>query len=259
MKDTLAIIERVRRINPQVQHLELAVDESLAKVKPGQSLLVRVAPFSPTPGEENWHPYLREQWWPVGLNNNKVIVERPTGIRYEPGQVINAMGLLGQPLRFRRTLRNVLLLAYNSTPTALLMTIPWLLGNKVAVTLVLVGSATEYGTQHLPPEVEVLRGSPGKEEKTLIWPNQVLTAGWADQVFVVVAADDERLRFQRVLELFQTLRKDVPKNYLFGVFQPMLACGVGACWCCAVTQKESGHKLICQDGPAFDLMTMDFK
>src|SRR5262245_14738081 len=123
MKDSQAIIERVRRINPNYQHLELAVDESLSKIKPGQSLLVRTAPLT----ENNWHPYLREQWWPVSINNNKLLIERPTGVRYEPGQIVNALGPVGQPYRFRRTLRNVLLVAYDVPPTALLMTIPWLL------------------------------------------------------------------------------------------------------------------------------------
>jgi NAD(P)H-flavin reductase len=259
MKDTQAIIERVRRINPNVQHLELAIDDSLTKIKPGQSLLVRVAPFNPNMSDESWHPYLREQWYPVNMVNNKLIVERPTGVRYEPGQIVNAMGLIGQPIRFRKTARTVLLIAYSSTPTPLLMTIPWLLGNKIAVTLVLLGSATDYGTQHLPPEVEVIRGSAGTEEQTLVWPNQVLTAGWADQVLVTVSKDDELLRFKRVLELFQNLRREVPKNYLFGVWQPTLSCGVGACWCCALKMHGIEDKLVCTDGPAFDLTTVDFK
>ncbi len=259
MKDTQAIIERVRRVNPDVQHLELAVDEALTRIKPGQSLLVRVAPFSAHFTEEHWDPYLREQWYPVNMVNNKLVIERPTGTRYEPGQIVNAMGLIGQPIRFRKTARTVLLLAYNTPPTALLMTIPWLLGNKIAVTLVLLGNAVDYGTQHLPPEVEVIRGSAGTEEQTLIWPNQVLTAGWADQVLVVVSKDDERLRFKRVMDLFENMRREVPKNYLFGVFQPTLACGIGACWCCALKMQGMEDKLVCTEGPAFDLTMMDLK
>jgi hypothetical protein len=234
MKDTQAIIERVRRINADVQHLELAVDDSLTKIKPGQSLLVRVAPFNPNFADEIWHPYLREQWYPVNMVNNKLLIERPTSIRYEPGQIVNAMGLIGQPIRFRKTARTVLLIAYNTPPTALLMTIPWLLGNKIAVTLVLLGSATDYGTQHLPPEIEVIRGSAGTQ-------------------------DDELLRFKKVMESFQNMRREVPKNYLFGVFQPTLACGVGACWCCALKIQGMEDKLVCTDGPAFDLATVEFK
>ena len=255
MKDTQAIIERVRRINADVQHLELAVDDSLTKIKPGQSLLVRVAPFNPNFADEIWHPYLREQWYPVNMVNNKLLIERPTEIRYEPGQIVNAMGLIGQPIRFRKSARTVLLIAYNTPPTALLMTIPWLLGNKIAVTLVLLGSATDYGTQHLPPEIEVIRGSAGTQEETLVWPNQVLTAGWADQVLVVVSKDDELLRFGELMARLKELRNDVPPNYIFGVFQPWLPCGVGACAACLLRVGDE-LQAACSKGPSFDLTTV---
>lgn len=56
MKQSEAIIERVRRINAGYQHLELAVDEALNRIKPGQSLLVRTS--------TSWHPYLREHGIP---------------------------------------------------------------------------------------------------------------------------------------------------------------------------------------------------
>ena len=125
-----------------------AVEEPIQRIKPGQSLLARTS--------DQWDPYLRDQWWPVDINKDKLIVERPITERYQPSQVINLLGLVGKPYRFRRTLRNVLLIAYNTPPTPLLMTIPWLLGNRISVTIVLLGTAITYNTQHLPPEVEVL-------------------------------------------------------------------------------------------------------
>src|SRR5690606_23787930 len=78
MKDTKAIIERVRRVNDTHQHVHLAVDPSLSALLPGQSVLARL--------HERWDPYLREQWWPVALANQKLIVERPVSHVYEPGQ-----------------------------------------------------------------------------------------------------------------------------------------------------------------------------
>lgn len=244
MKETDAIIERVKRINTQFQHLELAVDESLHRIKPGQSLLVRV-------DKAIWHPYLRQHWWPVNVTEHKnLVVARPRDETYEPGQVISVMGLVGQPFRFRRTLRNVLLIAYETPPTPLLMMIPWLLGNKVSVTLVLLGSARQYETQHLPPEVEIIRGD--SEDDPLGWANQVMTVGWADQVFVTVSRDNESDHFQQILDRFHELRADVPQNYLFGIFQPALPCGAGACYACVVRTRK-GEPLSCTDGPAFDL------
>lgn len=240
MNETKAIIERVKKVNRKVQHLELAVDKSLISIKPGQSLLARL-------DENSWHPYLREHWWPVSLSKKKLFIERPVELQYQPGQVVNILGLVGKPYRFRRTLRNVLLIAYETPPTALLMVIPWLLGNQVSVTLVLAGSATEYSTEHINPEVEIVHG-----DAEMDWPNQVMTIGWADQVFVAVNQDDEMGRFRKVIERFRKRRADIPANYLFGVFQPIMACGAGACSACTLQMKE-GAQLICTDGPAFDL------
>jgi dihydroorotate dehydrogenase electron transfer subunit len=252
MKESQAIIERIRRVNDDYQHLDLAVSDVLSQLKPGQSLLAR-----PT---ERWDPYLREHWWPVALGPNRLTVERPAHLRYEPGQVVSVLGALGEPYRYRRTLRNVLLLAYDAPPTPLLMSIAWLLGNKISVTLVLLGSAIDYKTEHLAPEVEIIHGKNGKldDHKTVLtWPNAVLTAGWADQIFVVVGQDDEMQRFGRIWALFSDLRADIPKNYIFGVFQPTQPCGVGACQACLL-QTQQGLKPMCLEGPAYDLALVKF-
>ena len=240
MDETEAIIERVRRVTTDFQQLELAIDPLLRKIKPGQSLLVRAQ-------ATGWHPYLREQWWPVSIRGDKLLVERPIGQQYESGQVVNVIGPVGQPYRFRRTLRNVLLLAYDTPPIPLLMTIPWLLGNNIGVTLVLLGQARSYTTQHINPEVEIVQG-----DENIVWENQVMTVGWADQVFAVVAPDDELGRFKRLLDRFHELRAEVPQNYLFAVFQPILCCGTGACYSCLLPMRK-GTQLICTEGPAFDL------
>lgn len=243
MKETEAIIERVRRVNAHFQRLELALDDALMDIKPGQTLLARVEP-------DTWHPYLNQHWWPVAKENGRLVVELPTGKRYEPGQIVTVMGLVGQPYRFRRSLRNVLLLAYETPPIPLLMPIPALLSNKISVTLVLLGSARSYRVDHLPPEVEIITGD--DEDDPLNWANQVMTVGWADQVFAVVGERDEYGYFKQILDRFQDRRTDIPQNYLFGVFRPVLPCGVGACHACMLSMKN-GTPLVCVDGPAFDL------
>lgn len=239
MKQTDAVIERIRRVNDQYQHLELAVDESLHRLRPGHTLLVRV--------EDTWQPYLREHWWPVDTDGKKLVVERPAHFDYTPGQIVDVIAPVGQPFRFRRTLRTVLLMAYDNPPTPLLLTIPWLLNNKVGVTLALLGTARNYGTQHIPPEVEVVHA-----DDDLTWPDQVMTFGWADQLFITVSQEDELEHFSAIFNMIQSNRADITKNYAFGVFQSILPCGMGACHACTL-QTRSGLRLICTDGPAFDL------
>jgi len=239
MRETQAIIERVRRVNETHQQLDLAVDPSLSQVKPGQYVLARVG--------ENWRPYLREPWWYALSGKGTLTVERPVAIDYEPGQVVSLLGAVGQPFRFRRTLRNVLLLVYETEPSPLLSMIPSLLTSRVSVTMVLLGSAAAYTTAHLPPEVEVISG-----DSDMNWANRVTTIGWADQVFVVVPQADELGHFSRIWGLFNQLRAEIPQGYLFGVFRPLLPCGTGACSACMVRTKN-GNVLACTQGPTFDL------
>jgi len=242
MIETEANIERVERINDQIQHVELAFDESFPTFKPGHTLLVRT--------DNSYSPYLRQQWWPVNIRKPYVVFERPISERYTPPQTLSVLGPIGQNFKFRRTLRNVLLVAYNTAPTPLLMIIPWLLANKISVTMVLQGDALDYDTQHLPAELEIIRG----EKVELDWPSQIMTMGWADQVFVAVRPDDELLNFSNVLTRFNALKGEsgVIKNYLFGVFQSTLPCGAGACHACTLRTQE-GMSLVCTDGPAYDL------
>lgn len=250
MRESRALIERLRRINGNYQYLELAVeDEALRKMKPGESLLVR--PYSNEEEIDSWDPYLREQWWPAGLTpEGLLLVERPHNPRFYPQQELSVIGPIGRPYRFRPSLRNVLLIAYDTDPLPLTIMIGQLLHNDVRVTLVLLGKAQEYNTEHLPTDIEVVHG-----EDDLHWPDQVMTLGWADQIFVVVKQDDELGRFAEVLTMIRNLRADVPKNYVFAVFQPLLPCGVGACSACML---RVGNELLpaCTKGPMFDLTLM---
>lgn len=240
MKETEAIIERIKRINAEYVRIELAVDESLYDIRPGETLLARL--------HDRWDPYLRMHWWPVGISgNNKLIIERPAVESYEPGQIVSLLGAVGKPYRFRRSLRNVLLMAYDTPPIPLLMMIHWLLANRVNVTMALLGTARDYNPSHLPPEVEIIQA-----DESLTWPDQVLTLGWADQVFVVVAQDNELERFAQIMAFMREKRTDINKNYLFGVFQSILPCGIGACDACLL--KITGNLVhVCMEGPAFDL------
>jgi hypothetical protein len=250
MQQTLANVERITSVNDSYQQVHLAAPQFTAEIKPGHSLLVRL--------QDTWDPYLRERWWPVALRPQEIIVERPAHIPYQIGQQVSVMGLVGQPLRFKRPLRNVLLMAYDTPPTPLLMSIGWLLKEQVSVSLVLLGTARDYDCEHLPPELEVIEGSdPTTADPLAIgWPKMVMTAGWADQIFVVVHPDDELGRMGRVFYALKNLRAEIPKFYLNGVFQGTVPCGVGACGACQVMLFDHQPFVPCTEGPALDLATL---
>lgn len=246
MKETQAYIERIMRVNRGHQRLALAVDQSLSSMLAGQAMLVRR--IDKDYDVEHWDPYLRELWFPVEIQaSNIVIVERPARAHYLPGQLLSIIGPVGKPYRFRQKLRNILLIAYNTTPAALLLMLPPLLAKQVSITLVLMGSAKQYESNHLPEEVEVLQA-----DDNLTWPDMVMTLGWADQVFVLVGQGDEAGCFSDIMRLMRERHSDIPANYVFGVVERDLPCGVGACHAC-VLNLRGAQKLQCTDGPAFDL------
>lgn len=246
MRETQAIVERIKRVNRGYQRLELAVDRSLSSLLPGQALLVRR--ISRDYEAEIWHPYLRDLWFPVEiLASNMLVVEQPAREQFVPGQLLSILGPVGKPLRFRQKLRNLLLLAYETAPTPLLLMLQPLLEQGTSLTMVTLGAARDYDCAHLPEELEIIQASDDHR-----WHDMVMTLGWADQVFVLIGAGPELTQFAEVMRLIRGRRSDVPVNTIFGVFQRQLPCGVGACQACLLPMRGAA-KLQCLDGPAFDL------
>ncbi|MEM6283661.1 MAG: hypothetical protein AAF787_15825 [Chloroflexota bacterium] len=250
MKESQASIQRVRLLGNGYQQLEMAIASSLTAMREGQSVLARPKAMRQ---QVMWNPYLRSVWFPTRITSRLMTVEVLATDRYEPGDVIDVFGPVGKKFNYRNTLRNVLLLAYDTPPFSLLMSIPHLLGNSVSVTLVLLGSAADYPTQLLPPEVEIVRSD--DRNNPWAWPDQVITIGWADQVFAAVPPANELAYFEQMWQVFKERRAEVPSGYLWGVFQSVLPCGVGACNACMV-QTKAGFRLACVDGPAIDLHTV---
>lgn len=247
---TLANIERIAHVSNDYQQLSLAFDADFPVVKPGHSLLVRPDDdLSPT-----WHPYLRQTWYPVSsdIKQRLLIVERPRTEHYEVSQTLSVLGPIGQPFRFRRTLREVRLIAYDTPPHPLLYAIPWLLTNRVSVSLILLGVAAGYDTRHIAPEVEVIKGG-----EAFAWQDQLLSLGNADHVFLAVNRNDELTHFYEAFLRIRELR-EIPKNFLFGVFQLAQPCGMSACHACMIRTAQ-GQSLICAEGPAYDLTQVKFQ
>lgn len=246
IKETPATIERVRRISPHLQRIELGVEQSLARLKPGQCLLARTA-------ADAWEPYLPEKWAPVALHDRTVTIERPAKNQYQPGQVIPIRGPVGSPFPMRYNLRSLLLIALDTPPTPLVLLATMAIKSQIAVTMVLNGTAKDYPLEVLPPEMEVVHGSIDEG-----WPNQVTTVGWADQIIAVADPRYRHYLYPTLLEKIKELRAEIPTRYLLGIFDQPIPCGTGACMGCGVACKDGHDHLTCQDGPAIDLNIVNF-
>lgn len=243
MDDLTAIIERVKRVSATTQRLDVAMSGA-SRVQPGQHFLARLT--------ESWDPYLREPWIPVKTHKNTVIFERPAGTDYQPGQVAHLLGPIGLPIPVTEGARTLLLIAYDTVPTSLLMLADTALHRRMSVTLALVGAAQNYALEALPPELEVVRGDDHGE-----WADQRANIEWADQI-VAVSLPHDTTRYSKLLEMALRVRVELPHGYVSGLFQPPLPCGIGACRACLVACHRQ-EALACTEGPAFDLLRVTLR
>lgn len=240
MLEAQAIIERVRRVAATVQRLDIAADTAHRNIGPGQLFLAR--------SHDVYAPYLREPWIPVGRAGQHLVIERPANRIYTPGQVVSLIGPVGRPLDPPPSVRNLLLVAYEFTPAALLMLADAILSRKGAVSLALIGRAADYPVEALPAEVEVVRAA---AEEAWTDRNKMLT--WADQVVAVALPNDANTLYTRLVDQIRAVRLELTPDYAFGLFHGPMPCGVGACQACLVTLSDGADVPACVEGPTFDL------
>jgi hypothetical protein len=252
MRETQAIIERVRRAGNGLQQIDLAVDAALAQLEPGQSLFA--APFAP-PDQMTWEPYLRVLWIPVDVLPGRVVVEvegKHIGGTYNPGDVVSLLSPVGRPIPLRGKIYHMLMIAQDMLPTPFVYLARKLIGGGVEVTLVMGGRAADYPLELLPPEVEVIRS-----ETDWKWPDQVDTLTWADQVLILAPMQTHLEAYRRLYDaIYQLRHQSIPDHYVAGMYYPRLACGTGACLACMIPSKK--QLLACSDGPAIDLKRLNF-
>lgn len=247
MRESQAIIERVRRVGSGWQQLMLAVeDTALEHIKPGQTLLVKAS--------KALDPYLRENWIPIGFDAEQrtLQVEIPLKTAYTPGEAVSIIGPVGSAFPVRAGIRHLLLIAQEDAPTRLLFLMASALRSGISVTLVLAGTTQNYPINTLPPQVEVIQSS-----DVLTWPSQQQTFIWADQVFIVTRSVFWEKYYLPIFYAANKSRPALPAGFLHGVFDLPLPCGTGACMACMV-RCLNGDRLVCSDGPAFDLASIKF-
>jgi NAD(P)H-flavin reductase len=152
---------------------------------------------------------------------------------WKPGDVLALRGPLGRGFSLPASARQVSLIAFDGPPARLKGLIASALRQNASVVMLSDASA-----EHLPAEVEI---------QPISALGDILQ--WAD----FAAFDVER---EHLMNLMQELEGLKSKSLLHGaqvlVHTSMPCGGLADCGVCALTMK-SGWKLICTEGPVFDL------
>lgn len=169
--------------------------------------------------------------------------------RRVPGDSLFFFGPLGHGYSVAHAAKNLLLIGGGIGIAPLV----WMADERVrkgdSVTLLLGARSKDqlYPSELLPPEVEVIActddGSTGR--RALVSELLPEYLPWADQGFACGPAP-----------MFKALKNELLRapwrKPVQALLEERMACGTGICYSCAV-QTRKGIRLVCKDGPCFDL------
>lgn len=173
--------------------------------------------------------------------------------RRQPGDRVYCWGPLGVGYEIERASQNLLLVAGGIGIAPLV----WLAGDAVAqgknVTMVIGARSAEhvFPSRLLPEQVEVVvttdDGSAGRKGFATEPFAELLE--WCDQAF----ACGPTAMFKSMADVVRRTRTRRPVQVLL---EERMGCGTGICYGCAVAIRKRGGsqmKLVCRDGPRFDV------
>ncbi|MBM3139310.1 MAG: dihydroorotate dehydrogenase electron transfer subunit [Chloroflexi bacterium] len=166
------------------------------------------------------------------------------------GDLVRVVGPLGRGFEPRPRVQRLLLIGGGIGCAPLI----WLADEVAAegreVTLVLGGrtEAQIFPPHLLPPAVEVIvtteDGSLGERGRVTAPFERLLP--WCDQAF---ACGPEPM----FGALHEVARRSGLRKPVQALLEARMGCGFGICYSCAVFPRRGGVKLVCHDGPMFDL------
>lgn len=239
-------------IRAGVHLLEMHLPALAQAVQPGQYCMVRCCHSSAS------DPLLRRPFFIHSVQRERglctLLVQacgRGTSwlVQQQAGAKLDVLGPLGHGWEVRSTVRNLLLLGEGPLINGITLLAQVASAQEVVVTLVgqFDTAAQVYPPALLPPEVEyhivTTDGSVGAQGNL----HSVLAAylPWADAACCSVSRETSMHLYSH----FERLRT---KHFAQGILLHPLVCATGACLACTV-QTYSGPRLICRDGPVFDL------
>lgn len=170
--------------------------------------------------------------------------------RRRAGDEIAIVGPLGKGFQPRERVERMLLVGGGIGCAPLIGFAERLAAESREVTLILGGrsEAQIYPADRLAPAVELVvtteDGSLGERGRVTAPFERLL--GWCDQAFA--CGPDPMFE-----ALYRIVRDSGTAKPVQGLLEGRMACGFGVCYSCAVFPRRGGVKLVCSDGPMFDL------
>lgn len=242
MRQVTARVLSRTEVMPGTHLLWLHAPEIANAAQPGQFVTLRC-------GEDTM---LRRPFSIHGIQSDKVcilfaVVGRGTrwlSLKSE-GDELDVLGPLGNGFQINEASRRLLLVAGGIGVAPLTFLAQQAIAEGRSVKL-LSGAATAqclYPHANVPDLMQVTQdGSDG--EKGMVTDFIPSLAGWADQVFACGP-----------IPMYRTMARmsrDLDDTPIQIALEQVMACGVGACRGCAVPTTR-GMRMVCQDGPVFDL------
>jgi dihydroorotate dehydrogenase electron transfer subunit len=174
----------------------------------------------------------------------------------QPGDQVFAWGPLGRGFSLRSLGQNVLLVGEGTAISPLLWLADEMVAKGKSVVLLAGGDTAEalFPAELVPPEVEVAAatrdGSSGPSGSVTDIIGDYYA--WADQVFVSTPEPTLAALAERIARAEGPSRSRRRKSMQVLLRAPM-ACGTGICAGCAVFDRQGKPRLVCREGPRFDL------
>jgi dihydroorotate dehydrogenase electron transfer subunit len=255
LKLETATITENRRITADLWALRLHAPGIARESRPGQFIHVRLG--------EGIDPLLRRPMslYRIGSETIDLLV-RPAGrgsrmmIEKQVGEWLDCLGPLGNGFTLHPTTRNLLMVSGGSGIAPLVALSEQAVSRDLSVALLFGARSADrvYPSELLPPQVEYVvatdDGSAGHHGLvTDLLPEYL---GWADAIF----ACGPRPMFLSILDIVR--RANSSKSVQLSLEENM-ACGVGACFGCAVETRGGEMKSVCADGPVFEMRELAWR
>ena len=241
-----------KEVRPAARLIEMYAPQLAQSVQAGQYCMLRCSPANVS------DPLLRRPFFIHGVQRDAGICTLLVHVRgrgtawlaaQREGSILDLLGPMGHGWSIRPTVRNLLLVSEGTMIASLTYLAQTALEQELAVALVAACESEDevYPPALLPPEVEyhivTKDGSTGQHGDVQSVLGTYLP--WADAACFCVAPETSVALYAH----FERLRL---KHFAQGAVLRPLVCGNGVCLTCNV-ETRSGPKLVCRDGPIFDL------